>query len=639
MPARRIIAVTVDEGLGRQLGAALPEIELFRDVASVPPVEPGALWVVHLAADHVRLSSEIVSRIAGAPVIAVLPKADLVAVVELMEDAPQVVAVVAAEDLDAARLRALADRALGADGFGLAKLMAPGTQIHSITVGEHEDKLRCMAQIAAFVEQLGVPVTRSASIEQCLDEMLMNALYDAPVDANGQHVFKGVPTSERITRRTGHEVVVEYAADGARFAIAVRDAFGSLARHTVVGYLHKGLHAENKVDRKAGGAGLGLFLMANASTAVLFNVVPDVASEAVCMFALGTGKPGLAQLGFFVQADPAGRARSAPARVRLAGPAARRRRTRILVTAAAVAATAAAAAIVVPRLLAGPPSSVVAFTTMPPGATIEIDGRAAGIAGESGLVLRDLTPEHTYAVTARLDDHEPATTSVTPPDGTRTVTLTLQALPIVELDTKPTDAAVEIDGKPVGSTPLRLTNLTVGKTVAIAFTKRGYRRASASLRVPERGARQELVQPLTVDEDLVRVRFVSTPMGAEVIKDGKPPGTDRTYTPAEVFVEAGTPQHFTLTMPHHVPVEIEPFVVERGQQGLEKGGTLVEGATLRIEAARPGKASVVGAPHCKDVALPFDCTLAPGTYTVELVGQSTKREVFVGASDYVVRFD
>ena len=55
--------------------------------------------------------------------------------------------------------------------------------------------------------------------------------------------------------------------------------------------------------------------------------------------------------------------------------------------------------------------------------------------------------------------------------------------------------------------------------------------------------------------------------------------------PFALFVEAGTPQHFTLIMPRHVPAVIEPFTVQRGEQGLVKSGKLVEGPTLRVDAA------------------------------------------------------
>ena len=62
-----------------------------------------------------------------------------------------------------------------------------------------------------FAELMGVRRKYRESIEQCVDEMLMNALYDAPVDEQGQHMFAEIPTKTRISLRTEQRVVVQYA--------------------------------------------------------------------------------------------------------------------------------------------------------------------------------------------------------------------------------------------------------------------------------------------------------------------------------------------------------------------------------------------------------------------------------------------
>jgi len=207
----------------------------------------------------------------------------------------------------------------------------------------------------------------------------------------------------------------------------------------------------------------------------------------------------------------------------------------------------------------------------------------------------------------------------------------------VELDSQPTGAAVEIDGTPMGSTPLTLCSLAPGTRVSIVFKRTGYRAATAHLEVPGVGRQQRLVQPLERSDELVRVHFVSNPPGAEILQSGQPSTIDRTYTPADVFVEANRVQRFTLTMPRHVPLVIAPFTPaplrpeprdrgrENGDRGLEKGGDLVEGATLRIEATLDGKVTVAGAPHCTELALPIDCTLAPGSYAVTYLGPDRAR--------------
>ena len=91
----------------------------------------------------------------------------------------------------------------------------------------------------------------------------MNALYDAPVDADGKPLFADVPVRERVLMRADEKALVQYGCDGERFAVSVRDAFGTLRKETILQYLDKCLHADplEQIDRKAGGAGLGLYLI------------------------------------------------------------------------------------------------------------------------------------------------------------------------------------------------------------------------------------------------------------------------------------------------------------------------------------------------------------------------------------------
>ena len=615
-PSRRIIVVSSDDEVRHQLEAMLRATsDTVETYATLDAVAAGAtaaaLYVVH-APDERALTSPPSQE---GPIIAIVPDPDLAVVVERMQSSRRVAGVILGMDFDPRHLTAMASRIVRDDLLGLDKVMAPGTEILSSVVGTHADKLDCMAAIAAFADRVGVPRRYREPVEQCLDEMLMNALYDAPVDAKGVHIFAGVPTKKRITMRTQQAVTVQYGFDGKQLAVSVRDAFGSLERATVVRHFYKGVHARDQVEHKAGGAGLGLYLMANSTTSMYFHVLPGIATEAICVFDLERPKLQLEQLGFFVQNDLAGRVPTAPAR--------RISLTRARNLARAGAAIAAVALVVVgvlawQRLFGPPPPAQITFTTIPPGATIEVDGRVVEATVE-------VASGRSYPVVARLDGYESKQTSIEPHAGANEVTLELRALARVELDTQPTDATVEIDGKPVGSTPLTLTSLEPGATVSVVFKRPGYRPATARLEVPAVGKVKRVVQPLEVSEDVVRVHFVSTPPGAEVRQTGQLVATDRTYTPADVFVEVDKVQRFTLTMPRHVPVVIEPFTAHRGEQGLEKGGTLVEGAILHLEAASPGKVTVARAPHCTELAVPADCTLAPGSYDVEYVGADTKR--------------
>lgn len=637
MLARRVIAVAADKALGKQLAIALGaaggavESHASVDDLGAGPID-AALVVIHLDGPLADDGRELLSRLSGdTRVIAILPRGPLATTVDVMLASERVAGVMVAEDLSLQRLSAMATRVLAGDIFGLDKLIPWGTQLHSFLVGDYQEKSRCIAQVAEFAERMGVRRKYRESIEQCLDEMLMNALYDAPIDEQGRPIFAEIPTRTRISLRVDQKVVVQYACDGTQFAIAVRDAFGTLERATVLRYLHKCLHSEQQIDRKVGGAGLGLYLMASSASTVYFNVLPGVATEAVCTFELDASKVALARFGFFTERiDAAGRLAAGPSRRLPTGashpverraprppPASGPPRALVLGLVAAIVATLALVVVAAwPRVFSRETADVT-ITTMPAGATIEVDGKLAGTAAGGSLVVRGLERGRAYPVVARLDGYEPRHAVVQPRAGEHAITLELEALAAtVVLETQPPGAAVTIDGEAAGTTPLTVSTLAPGRAVSVAFARSGYQPTTVALDVPGPGKELRLIQPLAVAGDFARVKLVSEPPGAQVVQNGQL--LAGVLTPADVLVEAGKPVRFTLTMQERVPAEIEPFTPARGVDGLVKTGKLVAGVPLRVRANVEATASITDAPHCQDLALPLACVLAPGTYTIEL---------------------
>jgi hypothetical protein len=303
--ARRIIAVSPDKAFGRQLTTALKAaggaVDLHERVDALARGElVAALVVLHLEGELATAAAEVLPRLTGdAKVIAILPRSNLAAVVDIMQSSDRVAGIMMQETFDSRQLSAMATRAIAGDVFGLDKMMTWGTVVHSCLVGDYQEKSLCIARVSEFAEAMGVRRKYREAIDQCLDEMLMNALYDAPVDEQGQPIFAEIPTKTRISLRVEQKVVVQYSCDAHQFAVSVRDVFGTLERSTVLRYLYKCLHAEQQIDRKVGGAGLGLYLMVNSATTVYFNVLPGVATEAVCVFDLDAAKLQLERFGFF----------------------------------------------------------------------------------------------------------------------------------------------------------------------------------------------------------------------------------------------------------------------------------------------------------------------------------------------------
>jgi len=638
MLARRVIAVSPDKAFAKQLGTALKAaggaVETHQSLDALGRGElQAALVVIHLDGELAGALPAITARLAGdTRLVVVVPGHQLTQFVDVMRTSDRVAGVLVADDFRMTDLSAMTTRILAGDIFGLEKLVPWGTKVYSTLVGDYQEKSLCIAQMSEFAELMGVRRKYREAIEQCVDEMLMNALYDAPVDDQGKQIFAEIPTKTRISLRMEQKVVVQYACDGKTFSVSVRDSFGTLERGTVLTYLHKCLHSDQQIDRKTGGAGLGLYLMANSSTRFIFNVLPGVATECVCSFDLVTPKLQLDNFGFFLEKiDAAGRLAAGPSRLLPAGvshPVERRSRApgaartpRGVVFALFMAI---ALMLVLIALVALPRFKKAQLVTMqvvtdPPGATVEVDGKLRGVATGGTLPITDLEVGHAYRVTAHKDGFAPVDTILQPTENGGAITIHLEAhSSTVALESDPTGAEVFVDGKDVGPTPVSLTDLDPGKEVEIVMKKTGYLDARRKVRVPGPGGQTQISQSLTVSPDFASIVVASKPSGAQVYLDGrKLPGV--TTPTDEILVDAEKAHKVEIKLAHYMPAEVTT-TPPRGARRVSVGATLTEGSEIHIEANLDGHGTVEHVAGCKNRRLPFDCGVAKGSYTVRIDG-------------------
>jgi hypothetical protein len=634
MLARRVIAITPDKALAKRLGlglrAAGGSVETYSSLESLPKGDlQAALVVLHLDDGGAETLADVSARLrADARIIAVLPKSDLTLAVAVMQESERVAGVLIADELPTEALSAMATRVLYGDIFGVEKVVPWGTRIYSALVGDYQEKSVCIAEISEFAASMGVRRKYREAIEQCLDEMLMNALYDAPVDSQGKQIFADIPTKTRISLRMEQKAVVQYACDGDTFTLSVRDSFGTLDRDTVLRYLHKCLHSEQQIDRKTGGAGLGLYIMANATTQFVFNVLPGVATECLCTFDLTAPKVQLKRFGFFDEKiDAAGRLVAGPSKLHPAGYPVDRREPAPVASRAVLGALSAAivlllaliALVAYPRIAR--PTAPVAIVTDPPGAIIEIDGRARGASEGGQLEVDGLAVGRAYRVVARLDGWEPAEAILEPVKGqTASVTLSLEPkAAVVSIDSDPQGAAVLHEGVELGVTPMSATTLPAGDQVELTFRRPGYRDVVRSVRVPSRGSEAFLSVTLSMAPDMGSVRIETTPPGALVYQNDEL--LAGVLTPVdEHIIQADRPYRFTFKVPGYMPATVEARV-EAGERGVPVAATLKPGGSLTIRANIEGRVELPGVRPCHNRRLPLvDCPLPNGRYKVTVTG-------------------
>jgi hypothetical protein len=129
----------------------------------------------------------------------------------------------------------------------------------------------------SFVERIGVPKRVAEMFGELAHEVLMNAIYDAPADANGKAKYAADRKAE--VQLQPHEVpTMILGTDGVRLVMNAWDPFGRLKRQHVFGGLLRGLKG-GEMDTSHGGAGLGMTKLYQSVNVMTFDVEPGKRTE------------------------------------------------------------------------------------------------------------------------------------------------------------------------------------------------------------------------------------------------------------------------------------------------------------------------------------------------------------------------
>ncbi len=303
MSKRRVLAISSDLDQLRRIVSTLEragaEVDAARSVGAIAGDQIPHRYVFYSATDgDVTALNTLVPKLRDrAHVTIVTPKASLSDLTVYLRD-DRVNHVVVGDELDHG-VFVTAQKLLTGDIFGIEKYLPQGTDVRYVRIRDFEGRGRAIDTVLEFAEQSKMRRQVRSAIGQVCEELLMNALYDAPVDADGKPVFADVDPHDRRDMATPRPVSIRYAATDTHFAVAVRDRFGRLAKNTILSYIEKCIHSPNQIDRKTYGAGLGLYLVANAAASYVVNVAHGIATEVVCTFDRGAKTP-LRLVGMFV---------------------------------------------------------------------------------------------------------------------------------------------------------------------------------------------------------------------------------------------------------------------------------------------------------------------------------------------------
>ncbi|MGQ0505101.1 MAG: hypothetical protein ACT4TC_07240 [Myxococcaceae bacterium] len=131
-----------------------------------------------------------------------------------------------------------------------------------------------LEEARAFVESKEVREWLAPRFVDVVDELLTNALYNAPVDPAGKPLWSTRARNVPITLPEQARVDVQLVSDGRRLGVSVTDPYGSLTREALLGHLAKRFRqgGNTLAARTEDGRGLGLITCLRSLTHLIVNL-------------------------------------------------------------------------------------------------------------------------------------------------------------------------------------------------------------------------------------------------------------------------------------------------------------------------------------------------------------------------------
>ncbi|MEZ4400599.1 MAG: hypothetical protein R3B06_11305 [Kofleriaceae bacterium] len=275
-------SVALRRGLRRSLHAAGATVEFVDEAVEV---DPGAALVVIDRATHAGLTAGERAALAAGRAMIVLGASltEDATVAGLRADGCNHV-IVDDDEFDDGELVVTSSKLASGDIFGLEKYLAWGVRVSRCEVASYQDKRAALAAVTASARDAGARRPMLARVESVVDELLMNAMYDAPAEAGQQVPYVPALPGERVAA----PAELRWASDGRYFAVSVADRFGALAKGAIVDHLQRARDERGRPrsPSEAAGAGLGLYFIVSSVTRFIANIEPGVCTEVIGLFDL-----------------------------------------------------------------------------------------------------------------------------------------------------------------------------------------------------------------------------------------------------------------------------------------------------------------------------------------------------------------
>ncbi|MBQ4359307.1 MAG: hypothetical protein II767_03545 [Proteobacteria bacterium] len=165
------------------------------------------------------------------------------------------------------------------DIFGIEKYLCYGAipVAYEVTSSLQKDPL--LDALSEYAANIGINKRIISAVAGVADELLMNAIYNAPI-YNGTRPYASRSRTVPVDLQPGESCFFSFASDGTQFIISVRDRFGSLTPEKIRSYLARCFAmGHDQIEQKQGGAGMGFYFIMENLNKLIVNISPGRGTE------------------------------------------------------------------------------------------------------------------------------------------------------------------------------------------------------------------------------------------------------------------------------------------------------------------------------------------------------------------------
>ncbi len=177
---------------------------------------------------------------------------------------------------------------LNHDYFGLEKYLSWGVDLQTLHVFRSQDREPARERMLDYFREIGIRGSLLDRAQVSCEELLMNAIYDAPTDfKTGKSLYNHLPRTQPLELPEDQAAILRYGSDGVMMGLSVRDPFGALTRSVIISYLESCYSGNAGIyNKEKGGAGRGLHQIIESTDLTVFNVQKNYATEVICLWNL-----------------------------------------------------------------------------------------------------------------------------------------------------------------------------------------------------------------------------------------------------------------------------------------------------------------------------------------------------------------